>query len=63
MVEGGGSMEKLYTPKEVAEVLGFAQKTVQNYITDGKIKSVKVLGSNRVKESDLMELIKSRKRE
>lgn len=50
-------MEKLYTPQEVAEYLGYSLRTVQTYITDGKIKSVKVLGVNRVKESDLKALI------
>lgn len=53
-------MEKLYTPQEVADYLGYSLRTVQQYITDGKIKSVKVLGVNRVKESDLKSLIKER---
>lgn len=50
-------MEKLYTPQEVAEILGFAVKTVQNYISEGKIKSIKVFGSNRVTESEIKRLI------
>lgn len=50
-------MEKLYTPQEVADILGFALKTVQNYISEGKIKSVKVFGSNRVTESELKRII------
>lgn len=53
-------MEKLYTTQEVADYLGYSHKTIQNYVAEGKIKSVKVLGVNRVKESDLKELIKER---
>ena len=50
-------MEKLYTPREVAEVLKYSLKTIRNYINEGKIKSIKVLGSNRVTESELARLI------
>ena len=53
-------MEKLYSPEEVADILKFSKKTVQNYISNGRIKSVKVFGANRVRESDLLELIKER---
>lgn len=56
-------MEKLYTPEEVAEYLGFSINTVLTYIARGKIKSVKVFGSNRVKESDLKEMVKERDEE
>lgn len=56
--KGGDQMEKLYTPQEVADYLCYSLRTVQTYITDGKIKSVKVLGVNRVKESDLKAMIK-----
>lgn len=50
-------MEKLYTPQEVADYLGYTLKTIQNYMSEGKIKSVKVLGVNRVRETDLKALI------
>lgn len=53
-------MEKMYKPQEVAEILGFTHSTVLSYIHSGKIKSVKVFGSNRVKESDLQDIIKER---
>lgn len=53
-------MEKLYTPKEVAEITGFSIGTVRNYMSDGTIKSVKILGSNRVKESTIRDLIKEK---
>lgn len=51
-------MEKLYTPQEVADYLGFTLSTVNTYIFDGRIKSVKVFNSRRVKESELQNLIK-----
>lgn len=51
-------MEKMYTPQEVADYLGFTITTVNTYISDGRIKSVKVFGSNRVKESDLQAIVK-----
>lgn len=51
-------MDKLYSAQEVADYLGYSLKTIQNYIADGRIKSVKVLGVNRVKESDLKAMIK-----
>lgn len=51
-------MEKLYTPQEVADYLGFTISTVNTYIFDGRIKSVKVFNSRRVKESELQNLIK-----
>lgn len=54
-------LEKLYTPEEVAEFLSFSKKTVQNYISNGRIKSVKVFGANRVRESDLLDLIRTRR--
>lgn len=56
-------MEKLYKPNEVAEILGFTTKTVQNYISEGKINAVKVLGSNRVKQSEIERLINGSKEE
>lgn len=53
-------MEKYYTPEEVAEILSLQLDTVRKYITTGQIKSVKVFSANRVRESDLKELIKER---
>jgi len=54
-------MEKLYTPQEVAKILKFNTKTIQNYISEGRIPAIKVLGSNRVKESDLKKLVQGEK--
>lgn len=56
-------MEKLYTPQEVADYLGFTLGTVQVYINDGRIKSVKVFNSRRVKESELQAIVKESNRE
>ncbi len=56
-------MEKLYTPEEVAEYLGFTLNTVLSYIASGKIKSVKVFRSNRVKESELQAIVKESNRD
>lgn len=51
-------MDKLYSVKEVAEILGVTEGTVRNYLTNGKIKYVKVLGNTRIKETELKRLIK-----
>ena len=51
-------MDKMYSVKEVAEILGVTEGTVRNYLTKGKIKHVKVLGNTRIRESELKGLIK-----
>lgn len=56
-------MDKLYSVKEVAEILGVTEGTVRNYLTNGKIKYVKVLGNTRIKEIELKSLIKPSKKE
>lgn len=56
-------MDKLYSVKEVAEILGVTEGTVRNYLTNGKIKYVKVLGNTRIKETELKRLIKPSKKE
>ena len=60
-VKAMDKLEKLYTPEEVADILKFSKKTVQNYISNGRIVSVKVFGANRVRESDLLDLIRERR--
>ena len=55
---GGAKMDKMYSVKEVAEILGVTEGTVRNYLTKGKIKHVKVLGNTRIRESELKGLIK-----
>lgn len=51
-------MEKMYSVKEVSEILGVTEGTVRNYLADKKINYVKVLGNTRIKESELKGLIK-----
>lgn len=54
-------MEQMYSVKEVAELLSITQGTVRNYLTDGKIKFVKILGNTRIKESEIKRLMKPSK--
>ncbi|MBP1920959.1 helix-turn-helix domain-containing protein [Youngiibacter multivorans] len=44
---------KFYDIKEVAAILGVTPRTVQTYITDGKIKAMKIGNKWKVKEEDL----------
>lgn len=55
-------MEKMYKVREVAEILGVAEITVRMWIYNGKIDSVKIMGSRRIPESVLLELQKGVKR-
>jgi len=56
-------MDKMYSVKEVAEILGVTEGTVRNYLTKGQIKHVKVVGNTRIKESELRNLIKPANKE
>jgi len=51
-------MEKLYTVKEFAEIIGVAQITARQWIQHGKIKSVKVVGSRRIAQSEIDRIVK-----
>ena len=42
---------KLYTVKEIAEMLGFREATIRKKIFDGDIKKTKITGSNAVRVS------------
>lgn len=42
---------KLYTVKEVANILGYAEETVRKKIYSGVIKSTKITGTNAVRIS------------
>lgn len=44
---------KFYDIKETAEILGVSTRTVQTYITDGKIKAQKIGNKWKIKEEDL----------
>lgn len=53
--------EKIYTVKEVAELLKVHWQTVLNYIKKGKIKAVKIGKNYRVTELDLKSFISENK--
>ena len=46
-------MEKLYTVKEVAEILNVSVMTVRSYIKCDQLKAAKISRIYRVKQSDL----------
>jgi len=50
-------VEKYYSTEDVAEILGFKEKTVREWLRTGKLKGKKVGRLWRVKESDLEEFI------
>lgn len=50
-------METMYTVQEVAEILKVSEGTVRNYLTDKKIKFVKVLGNTRIMQEELDRII------
>lgn len=44
---------EMYTVKEVAELLKLSEGTVRNYLSDGKIKHIKVFGNTRITKEEL----------
>lgn len=50
-------MEKLYTAKEVAELLSMAEGTIRNKLWKGEINGVKVGGAIRIPESEVKKMI------
>lgn len=50
-------MDKLYTPKQVAEILQINWRTVLNYIKSGKLKALKLGRGFRIEEKDLRAFI------
>lgn len=62
-VERGGvvknkELEKLYTVKEVAELLKLSERTIWQYIEDGKLKKKQIFSNVRIPESELKRIIK-----
>ena len=53
---------KLYTTKEVAEILKVSAVTVKRYIAKNKIPSIKFNGIRRIKGEDLSKILNSSKR-
>jgi len=50
-------VEKYYSTEDVAEILGFKEKTVREWLRTGKLKGKKVGRVWRIKESDLEEFL------
>jgi len=55
-------VEKYYSTEDVAEILGFKEKTVREWLRTGKLKGKKVGRLWRVKESYLEEFINNAER-
>ena len=51
---------ELLNTNEVAELLGFTPFTVRRYIQLRKLKAVKLMGSYRVRRTDLEQFLKAR---
>lgn len=54
----GSTMEKYYTPEEVAELLKVSRETVYNWLRAGKLKGTKIFNFWRITESELNRLLK-----
>lgn len=55
------TIEKLYTPQEVAKELQINPQTLLRFIREKKIKAVKVGRAYRIKESDLEQYLNTQK--
>lgn len=42
------STDKMYTIKDVAEALNFKERTVRQWVVDGKIEAVKIMSEWRI---------------
>ena len=57
-IKGGlPEMEKVYTVKQVADLLQVREYTVAEYLRQGKLKGFKVGNRWRIKEEDLKEFV------
>ena len=55
-------MNKLLTPKQVANKLGVSEYTIWRYIKAGKLKAIKYTTRNfRIEEKDLIQFLKKHK--
>jgi len=55
-------MDKLLTPKQVANKLGVSEFTIWRYIKAGKLKTIKLTKRNfRIEEKDLIQFLKRHK--
>ena len=55
--------EKLYTTKEVAEVLKVSVVTIKKYVAEGTIPSLKFNGIRRFKGADILNALQPEKNE
>ena len=51
-------MDKLYTVDEVKDILKVSENTVRRYLSQGKLKYVKVFGNTRITQEELEKHIK-----
>jgi len=51
-------MEKLFTVLQVAELLSLSPSTIRRWLWDGRLPRVKVGRATRVREGDLLALIR-----
>lgn len=51
-------MNKLYTVDEVKDILQVSESTVRRYLSQGKLKYVKVFGNTRITKEELEKHIK-----
>ncbi len=52
---------KLFTPEEVAELLGFKTRTIKEWLRSGKLPGIKVGVTWRVRQKDLAEFLEKQK--
>lgn len=51
-------MEKLYTVKEVMEILNYSERSIRQFIKDGKIKSVRTItGGVRIPDNEIKKFL------
>ena len=53
-------MEEMYSIKEVSKILGFKERSVRQWIVDGKIEATKVFSEWRIPKKELQRLMKGR---
>lgn len=49
-------MQKLYRIKEVAKIIGYSERTIRQWIKDGKVKAVKIMSEWRIPEDEVERL-------
>jgi excisionase family DNA binding protein len=54
-------MEPLFTIAEVADYFHVDERTIRNWIRDGKIRAVRVGGIVRIRESEVTRLVEGKK--